>query len=703
MTLPTPRWLNDLERLLPIRSQFVVSGSIHDSVLAPLATGPALVPLIRALWEALKAKDYRFLLVYDPADGMRVYPDELALREQAEQMFDLKLKAGTQAISLESLANIAKTLVTQRAARCALVLDFASRITRQTDHLAEGEHRFFVAAEKLALNAAPIVPNGHSSNVPPDAVAQHDLPLPNPPPLHPLSKSPSQSSPPSQAGERANVNGNIQSSGEGTNASLHELKVNEHARFPLPNPPPAGEGTNVSLREPKVNGKPLYNPVLWLVNRPQDLPSWFTLDSERVASLIIGKPDYEMRQATAMQLAPLFAGYAEAAAPAREKFVKRFSDETEGMTLTALSDITELADRGGLGMADIEDAVRCYKVGALENPWRKDYLREKISKAQSFIEDRVKGQHPAVVKTLDILKRSVMGMTGAQARSGGSRPRGVLFFAGPTGVGKTELAKTLTQLVFGDEKAYLRFDMSEFAEEHTSARLLGAPPGYIGFDAGGELTNAVREKPFSVVLFDEIEKAHPRILDKFLQILEDGRLTDGRGDTAYFSETILVFTSNLGIFVEDKQGNRVQHVKPGDSYETVEKNVREEIGNYFKFKLSRPELLNRIGDNIVVFNFIIPEVAAVIFEGMLKNVARRLFEEFKVQLSFTPQIHLQLLKRCTHDLSNGGRGIGNQLESTFINPLSRAMFEHDLEGKTKLLVSGLEEQDKVISLTLQVS
>ena len=612
MTLPISRWLVDLERLLPIRAQFVVSGSIHDSFLAPLTSGPALVPLIRALWESLKVKGYRFLLVYDPADGLRVYPDEPALREQAEKLFDLKLKAGSQVVSLESLANIMKNLVTQREARCALVLDFASRITRQTDHLAEGEHRFFVAAEKLALSAAPMVPTASS-------------------------------------------------------------------------------------------GKPLYNPVLWLVNRPQDLPSWFTLDSERIASLIIGKPDYEMRQATALQLAPLFAGYAEAAAPAREKFIKRYADETEGMTLNALSDITELAERSGLAIADIEDAVRCYKVGALDNPWRKDYLREKIGKAQAFIEDRVKGQHPAVVKTLDILKRSVMGMTGAQARSSGSRPRGVLFFCGPTGVGKTELAKTLTQLVFGDEKAYLRFDMSEFAEEHTSARLLGAPPGYIGFDAGGELTNAVREKPFSVVLFDEIEKAHPRILDKFLQILEDGRLTDGRGDTAYFSETILVFTSNLGIFIEDKQGNRIQHVKPGDSYETVEKNVREEIGNYFKFKLSRPELLNRIGDNIVVFNFITPDVGAIIFDSMLKNIARRLFEEFKIQLSLNPQVHQQLLKRCTQDLSNGGRGIGNQLESSFINPLSRAMFEHDLEGKSKLLVAALEEQDKVITLTLQTS
>jgi len=261
------------------------------------------------------------------------------------------------------------------------------------------------------------------------------------------------------------------------------------------------------------------------------------------------------------------------------------------------------------------------------------------------------------------------------------------------------LAKTLTQLIFGDERAYLRFDMSEFAEEHTSARLLGAPPGYIGFDAGGELTNAVREKPFSVVLFDEIEKAHPRILDKFLQILEDGRLTDGRGDTAYFSETILVFTSNLGIYVEDAQGERVQNVQPGDPYEKVESKVREAIGNYFKFKLSRPELLNRIGDNIVVFNFITADVAQRIFDGMLRNIARRLHEEFKIQLAMS-EIRATLLDRCTADLSNGGRGIGNRLESVFINPLSRALFEVDLEGKQKVAVTGLTEVDKVVTLTL---
>jgi ATP-dependent Clp protease ATP-binding subunit ClpA len=148
---------------------------------------------------------------------------------------------------------------------------------------------------------------------------------------------------------------------------------------------------------------------------------------------------------------------------------------------------------------------------------------------------------------LDILKRTSIGLTGAQSRGLSARPRGVLFFAGPTGVGKTEMAKSIAEIVFGDESAYLRFDMSEFSAEHSGDRLIGAPPGYVGYDQGGELTNAMREQPFRVVLFDEIEKAHNRILDKFLQVLEDGRLTDGRGDTVYFSESLIIFTSNAGV------------------------------------------------------------------------------------------------------------------------------------------------------------
>ncbi|MHB1427904.1 MAG: AAA family ATPase [Rhodocyclaceae bacterium] len=608
----TPRWLRDIDRLLPIRSQYIVSGNIRDSLLAPVGGNPVPipVPLLRGLWEHLRRNDYRYLLIYDPADGVRVYPNEPAVVELATKVHELKLQEGVMPMGLESLTQLMKKLVASREARCALVLDFASRLARAPDHLDAGEHRFFLAAEKLSLSASPVIPAGSTA-------------------------------------------------------------------------------------------QPLFNPILWLVNRPQDLPSWFALDSERIASLIVGRPDYETREAAARQLIRLFPGFAEADDAQQAEAVRRYADGTDGLTLTALADIAQLAVRQVISIAGIEDAVRSYKVGATDNPWRKDYLKEKIRNARAALEDRVKGQHQAATKTVDILMRSVMGLTGAQARAGSGRPRGVLFFAGPTGVGKTELAKTLTQLMFGDERAYIRFDMSEFAEEHTGARLLGAPPGYIGYDAGGELTDAVKERPFAVILFDEIEKAHPRILDKFLQILEDGRLTDGRGDTAYFSEAVLIFTSNLGIYVDDGHGNRVQNVKPDDPYEVVEARVREAIADHFKYRLGRPEILNRIGDNIVVFNFIRPDVAALILNGMLKNVTRRLAEEHQLELVIPDAIRAQLLDLCTRDLANGGRGIGNTLESVFINPLARALFALDLEGRAQVTVAAIEEQDKVYSVALQ--
>ncbi len=612
----TPRWIADLGRLTPIRSQFVLAGNIRDTFLTPIEGGVTLAPLLRCLWVHLAALDYKFVLVFDPVDGLRPYPNEPAVVELATKLFDLKLTEGAMPMSLENLTATMRKVAGMREARCALVVDFASRLARQANQLDAAEHRFFVAAERISLASHPVVPKGADITTP--------------------------------------------------------------------------------------VGKARFNPVLWLVNRAQDLPSWLVLDSTRVAMLDLGLPDYETRHAAARSLGNLFAGFEGGDAEAQAKFAREFAQRTDGLPLVAMSDIAQLADRAGIGFRDVDDAVQCFKVGATENPWKKDYLRARIADALPFIEERVKGQRPAVTKTIDILMRSVMGLTGAQARSSGNRPRGVLFFAGPTGVGKTELAKTLTQLIFGDERAYIRFDMSEFAEEHTGARLLGAPPGYIGYDAGGELTNAVREKPFSVVLFDEIEKAHPRILDKFLQILEDGRLTDGRGETAYFSESILVFTSNLGIFVEDEHGRRIQSVAPGDAHEVVESRVRKAIQDYFKFRLSRPEILNRIGDNIVVFGFITPEVGVQIFDGMLRNVQNRVRDEHKVDLVLEPAVRDALRELCTSDLSNGGRGVGNQLESSFVNPLARAMFRLPLAGRTEVRVTRLaEDENRIMSVELE--
>ncbi|MDR3159101.1 MAG: AAA family ATPase [Zoogloeaceae bacterium] len=651
-----PRWLRDLERLLPIRPQFVVSGNIRDHFLTPLNGAQAdsvltPAPLVRSLWTTLQRQEYRFLLIYDPVEGLRPYPNEPETVALATRLFELKLQDGFMPMSLDRLTGVMKRLTRMREARCALLIDFASRLIRHPDQLCAEEHAFFLAAERLAVHAVPIVS-------PPAAM-------------------------PSRRQEKR------QEAGSATQGEIAEA-----LDFQQADPAPKSEAAH----------KPRFNPVLWLLNRPQDLPSWFALDNVRVESLHVALPDFESRVMAANSYFTLFTETENASAEERETFARAFALAAEGLPLTALSDAAQLADRQNIAHHDVEDAVQCYKVGALENPWKKTYMRERIRDAAAFIDKRVKGQEQAVIKSVDILMRSVMGLTGAHAKSGGNRPRGVLFLAGPTGVGKTELAKTLTQLVFGDERAYIRFDMSEFSEEHTGARLLGAPPGYVGFEAGGELTNAVREKPFSLVLFDEVEKAHPRILDKFLQILEDGRLTDGRGDVAYFSETILVFTSNLGIHSEDATGRRVQNVMPDDPYERVEARIKGAIIDYFKYRLSRPELLNRIGDNIVVFNFITAPVAERIFASMLENVTARVREEHKLQLEFAPAVLERLKAWCVSDLTNGGRGIGNQLESCLINPLARALFALDLQGGSGIKVTEIDKDEKnIVSLQAEIT
>ena len=307
------------------------------------------------------------------------------------------------------------------------------------------------------------------------------------------------------------------------------------------------------------------------------------------------------------------------------------------------------------------------------------------------------------MKALDIIKRAVTGLSGSQGSRVGGRPRGVMFLAGPTGTGKTELAKTLTELLFGDERAYIRFDMSEFSAEHADQRLIGAPPGYIGSDLGGELTNAIREKPFSVVLFDEIEKAHPRILDKFLQILDDGVLASGRGERVYFSEAVIIFTSNLGIYKFDEDGRRVLQVTPEEPYTEVERKVRAEIESYFKTQLGRPELLNRIGENVVVFDFIRPEVATQIFDKMVANILERLADRQKIQISMPEGVRDALRERCLKDLSNGGRGVGNQLEAWLINPLGRGLFDGKVTEGSSVTIKALDLVEGVPTVKLASS
>ena len=434
----------------------------------------------------------------------------------------------------------------------------------------------------------------------------------------------------------------------------------------------------------------LYNPVCWIVDRPADLPPWLAGGSDGIRQISVPQPDLDSRLSLARKLLPALGRSAESGSngtgPAEQSAgAVRFAEHAEGMSLHAMISTIQLALDQRLGPDRIDDAVRAYRVGLIENPWSRPELQVRIRDGEAFLSQRVRGQQRAVRHALDILIRSTTGMTGAERGGDATGPRGILFFAGPTGVGKTELAKQITHLVFGHENAYVRFDMSEFAAEHTEARLIGSPPGYVGHGEGGELTNAVRQRPFSLILFDEIEKAHPRILDKFLQILSDGRLSDGSGHTVYFGETIIVFTSNLGVPDLDPG----QPVPTGALLETA---VQQAIEHEFTVTIKRPELLGRIGDNIVVFDYIDPGTAVELTDLFLDNVLAQATARTGVRLTIAPGVREQITSLVTADLSKGGRGIARAVESALVNPLARALFALP-DRQPTATIAGLERTE----------
>lgn len=582
MTFSEPRWLQDLRRFLPLKSQFVLTGNIRD--LQATEISPGVVTSQRfdqTLANALFLHGYGQVVLFDQVRGFQPMACTIPSINVTPAGV-LQLPSGNTAPQgPEALAPVVAQFVRHEQAPVALIIDFASRLTIRPEGLTPAEHQLFTQALILS----------------------------------------------------------------------HEARA----------------------RPIEGQSKSFYNTIVWVVEREGDLPDWMVVGNPRLRVINVPKPDQVVRRALASSFLRAIAGFKDASDAQRAAAVDDFVDGTDGLLLLDLNAISVLGRVEGIKAAHMADAVRRYKVGVTEDPWQR-LDRGKIRNADDLVRRRVKGQDLAVTHMLDLVKRAVTGVGGKR----GNRPRGVAFLAGPTGVGKTELAKTITSLLFGDESAYIRFDMSEFSAEHSDQRLIGAPPGYVGYDMGGELTNAVREKPFSVVLFDEIEKAHPRILDKFLQILDDGVLTSGRGDRVYFSETLIIFTSNLGIYRSEESGRRIANVVPEDSYDTMHDKVLSEIRDHFKLVLNRPEILNRIGENIIVFDFIRPDVAAQIYDQMLSSILDDLQGKgYTIILDEPARAHLR--EQCLRDLSNGGRGIRNQLEVALVNPLARQLFDQDAQ------------------------
>jgi ATP-dependent Clp protease ATP-binding subunit ClpB len=283
--------------------------------------------------------------------------------------------------------------------------------------------------------------------------------------------------------------------------------------------------------------------------------------------------------------------------------------------------------------------------------------REKLLHMEDYLEKRVVGQRLAIEAISQAVRRARAGLQDPR------RPLGSFLFLGPTGVGKTELTKALAEFLFSDDHAMVRLDMSEYMEKHTVSRLIGAPPGYVGYEEGGALTEAVRRRPYQVVLFDEIEKAHPDVFNVLLQVLDDGRLTDGQGRTVNFSNTLIIMTSNIG-------GTLLSELPVGESAETAREGVMALVRQAF-----RPEFINRI-DEILLFNRLQPQDMTHIVDIQLEHL-RGLLEAKQIHLTVSDDAKTWLGGQG-YDPIYGARPLKRVIQRHLQNPLSSLILEGNM-------------------------
>ena len=333
---------------------------------------------------------------------------------------------------------------------------------------------------------------------------------------------------------------------------------------------------------------------------------------------------------------------------------------------------------------DVAEVVSKWTGVPVQNLKKSD--SERLLHLEDELHKRVIGQDEAVHAVATAIRRARAGMKDPK------RPIGSFLFLGTTGVGKTELARALAECMFGSEKNMIRFDMSEYMEKHEVSRLVGAPPGYVGYEEGGQLTDAVRRNPYSVILFDEVEKAHMDFFNILLQVLDDGRLTDGQGRTVDFTNCVIIMTSNLGSnFLKGHMGKQLgfssgEKEEKKESFEDIRKMIMDQVKRTF-----RPEFINRI-DEIIVFHPLTPENLSEIVDLMLKKVAGKL-EHFHVTLDVSDEAKKVIIADGT-DVEYGARPLKRTIQKEMEDPISELILQDGLKDK-KVLHVDKDEKGKL--------
>ncbi len=473
------------------------------------------------------------------------------------------------------------------------------------------------------------------------------------------------------------------------------------------------------------------NKLVILANQIRDLPTWFTdeIANPFIKIINVARPSeenklqffHEMLDDPACFGEAFLSRYREIDSSTKERDPQSKRNPVEKKFLAYTNDFSMnmlrryrayLADNPVEDPAKLGFSISSFRVGDMTNPWDDEDRIKEMLNIKATVSRKIQGQDYALEMAQDILTRAAIGLDRAKNPNA---PRVVLFLAGPTGTGKTELCKQIAESIFGSEERIVRFDMSEYGQEESDQKLFGAPPGYVGYEEGGKLTNAVKKEPFSLILFDEIEKAHNSILDKFLQILGDGRLTDGKGETVRFTDCIIVITSNAGVFSFDgmlqedidklmngdvkPEGEmnmeRVvqleqEGLSPEEIYNHVREHLRYNVKSYFHCKLRRPELYGRIEDSIVYYNYIgkesVEKIVGSTVDEAIKSTKEAIgIKDFNVESVSNVKAKIAEYCQDCKVRALGARGIIKSTEKLFTGSLSNFLSSYirNRDGKSR--------------------